>query len=309
MSKPTSKNPYGFWKTILLLIVAGTAALMISPVSADTGVTIAAQGDRSYYLGEKVVFSGSNSDSDTTYLFMTGPQTFVNGPGIPGSGGKLTSPQQEVVSGNPGSFTLVKTKPDKTWEYTWYTANLTLDAGTYTVYAASQPKAEDQLGSGGAGVGIIVKKPFIATAISPLPVQRGEPFTITGYAEGNPPAVQLWILGKTFFSLVTVPVDYEANYTFAADSQFSGKLIAGDYYLIAEHSMADNRFDIAFNGEYVTAMQDNDNTILFKVTGPGNLQGRDAADALVSALSENEHRNETYARDTHTIVAFTVGET
>ena len=56
-------------------------------------------------------------------------------------------------------------------------------------------------------------------------------------------------------------------------------------------------------------MQGNDSTILFKVTGPGSLQGRDAADALVSALSENEHRNETYARDTHAIAAFTVGET
>ena len=43
---------------ILLLIIVGAAALMISPVSADTGVTIAAGGGQSYYLGEKVVFSG-----------------------------------------------------------------------------------------------------------------------------------------------------------------------------------------------------------------------------------------------------------
>ena len=94
MSKQTSNNPSGSWKMILLLIIVGAAALMISPVSADTGVTIAASGVQSYYLGEKVVFSGHNYDSDTTYLFITGP-------GISNGGGKLTSPQEDVVSGNP----------------------------------------------------------------------------------------------------------------------------------------------------------------------------------------------------------------
>ena len=88
MSKPASNNPSGFWKMVLLLIIVGAAALMISPVSADTGVTIAAQGDQSYYLGEKVVFSGHNYDSDSTYLFITGPGTFMNRPRHPQWRGK-----------------------------------------------------------------------------------------------------------------------------------------------------------------------------------------------------------------------------
>ena len=66
MSKPASNNPSGSWKIILLLITAGAAALMISPVSADTGVTIAekgvvtitAIGDQSYYMGESSFFRG-----------------------------------------------------------------------------------------------------------------------------------------------------------------------------------------------------------------------------------------------------------
>lgn len=305
MSKPASNNPSGSWKMILLLIMAGAVVLSLSPVSAEKPfVTIVAKGDQSYYMGEKVVFSGMNTDSDSTYLFITGPN-------LPDNGGNLASPKQNTSSGNPDSFTLVKTKQDKTWEYTWYTSDLKLDAGSYTVYAMTKPETIDQFNNltTYGTVSIIYKKPFIATAISPLPVQKGQPFTVTGYAEGNPPAVQLWILGNSFFSLITVPVDNEANYTFTTDTQFSEKLTAGDYYLIAEHPMADNRFDFTFNGEHVTAMQGNDSTILFKVTGPGSLQGRDAADALVSALSENEHRNETYARDTHAIVAFTVGET
>ncbi len=36
-------------------------------------VTIVAAGDQSYYLGEEVKFSGTNTESYTTYLFMIGP--------------------------------------------------------------------------------------------------------------------------------------------------------------------------------------------------------------------------------------------
>ena len=85
MSRQTSNNPSGFWKMILLLILAGTAVLLISPVSAEKPfVTIVAQGSPSYYWGEKVIFSGYNTDSNSTYLFITGPN-------LPEGGGKLTS--------------------------------------------------------------------------------------------------------------------------------------------------------------------------------------------------------------------------
>ncbi len=305
MSKPDSNNPYGFWKMTLLLIMAGAVVLSLSPVSAEKPlVTIIAQGDQSYYHGEKVVFSGTNTGSDSTYLFITGPN-------LPDTGANLASPNQGTISGNSGSFTQVKTRPDSTWEYTWFTSGLPLDAGTYTIYAVTKPETIDQFNdlTTYGTVGIIHKKPFIATAITPKPVLKGQPFTVSGYAEGDPPAVQLWILGTNFFSIVTVPVDREANYTFTADAEYSNKLAAGDYYLVAEHSMADNRFDFTFDGQSVVVTQDNKSTVLFKVRGPGSLQGRDAADALTFALSENEHGNETYARDTHAIVAFTVNET
>jgi len=305
MSKPASNNAHGFWKLSLLLIIAGAVVLSLSPVSAEKPfVTIIAQGDQSYYNGEKVVFSGTNTVSDSTSLFITGPN-------LPNNGGNLASPDQDTVSGNPGSFTQVKTRPDSTWEYTWFTSGLKLDAGSYTVYAVTKPETIDQFNdlTTYGTVSIIHKKPFIMTAISPKPVLKGQPFTVSGSAEGDPPAVQLWILGSNFFSLITVPVDSEANYTFTADTQYSDKLAAGDYYLIAEHSMADNRFDFTFDGQAVVATQDNKNTVLFKARGPGSLQGRDAAEALVFALSENEHGNETYARDTHAIVAFMVEDT
>ena len=263
-------------------------------VSADTGVTIAAQGDKSYYLGEKVVFSGHNFDSDSTYLFITGPGTFMTGPGIPSDGGKLTSPLQPVVSENPDSFTLVKTKPDKTWEYVYYTANLPVDAGTYTVYAMSQPKAKDQLATDAANVGIILKKPFITAEISPATISPGEPFTVSGFAEGEPPTVQIWIIGNNFVFNTTTPVNSDASFTFNGDTQLSDKLPKGPCYIIVQHPMENNTFDIFASGDYVRALQGNNGMILFKINGAGSLQGSDAADALIAAFSDPDNGDDTY---------------
>ena len=36
-------------------------------------VTIVAAGDQSYYLGEEIKFSGTNTETQTTYLFISGP--------------------------------------------------------------------------------------------------------------------------------------------------------------------------------------------------------------------------------------------
>jgi hypothetical protein len=292
---------------ILLLIIVGAAALMISPVSADTGVTIAAQGDQSYYLGEKVVFSGHNYDSDSTYLFITGPGIFMTGPGIPNGGGKLTSPQQDVVSGNPGSFTVVKTKPDNTWECPWYTSNVTLDAGTYSIYAVSQPKAKDQLGPTAANVGIIVKKPFITAEISPATISKGVPFTVSGFAEGIPPNVQIWILGKNYYSNSTVSVKSDdASYNYKVPQEVTSHLASGQYFVIVQNPMADNQFDFVVRGDYVSNLKLNNGTNVFKLTGPGSLQGSDAADALIAAVSDQEANDDTYTNDTYTIVPFQV---
>ena len=290
---------------------ADTVTLNGGDASAGTGVTISAIGDKSYYLGEKVVFSGHNYDSDSTYLFMTGPGTFVTGPGIPAVGGKLTSPLQAVITGNPDSFTFVKTNPDKTWEYTWYTANLPLDAGTYTVYAASQPKAEDPPGPGAANVGIIVKKPFISAQISPAIISNGVPLTVFGVAEGIPPYVQIWILGKNYYSKSIESINSsDASYRYEVPGEVTGKLAGGQYFVVVQHPMQNNKFDIDVSGDYVRNLKLNNGTNLFRISGPGSLQGSDAADALIAAISDQETNDHTSsAHDTYTLVPFQITDT
>ena len=236
MFQPVNADQSCFRMLILLLITVGAAVFLISPVSADTVVTIAAKGGQSYYLGEEVVLSGVNSDSDSTYLFITGPN-------LPEGGGKLYSPHQSPVSGDPGSFTLVETRADTTWEYTYYTSNGELGPGVYTFYAVSQPETKDRfsdLTTYGA-TSIILEKPFITADISPSSISKGELFTITGSAEGNPSAVQLWIIGDNYEFNATVPVRPDSSFNFNGDTQFSGKLPKGQCYLIAQHPMQNNQ--------------------------------------------------------------------
>jgi hypothetical protein len=291
-----SNKRSGFWKMILMLIVSCLAVLLISPVSAQTGVTIAARGDQSYYLGEEVVFSGYNYDSDSTYLFITGPD-------ISTSGGKLTSPHQNATSGDPGSFDKVQTKPDKTWEYTLFTHNLGIHPGPYAIYAVSQPKTAAQLtGVDNKSARVIFKQPFITVEISPSAISKGQPFTVTGFAEGNPGAVQLWIIGDNYVFNTTSPANPDSLFTCNITTQISEKIPKGQCYLIVQHPMQNNQPDIIGSGDFIRNLQLNNGTNLFRALGPGSLQGNDAKEGLIAAL------NDPIVDDTYTEIPFIVDD-
>jgi hypothetical protein len=297
MFLPASNKPSGVWMMILVLIISSIAVLTIYPASAQTGITITAQGDRSYYLGEEIVFSGYNYDSDSTFLFITGPA-------ISPSGGKLSSPHQNATMGIPGSFETVKTKPDKTWEYTLYSYNLGIHPGPYTVYAASQPGTKDQLTSETSGnASIIFKQPFITAEISPSSTPKGQPLFITGYAEGNPREVQIWIIGNNFLLNTTNPVDPDSTYHFTIDPKISEKIPKGQCYLIVQHPMQNNQLDIIVSGNFIRNQQLNNGTNLFNAVGPGSLQGNDVKEALIFAL------NDPSVDDTYTEIPLMVDDT
>jgi hypothetical protein len=305
MSKPASNDLSGSWKMILLFIIIGAAALMLSPVSAaQPAVTIVAAGDQSYYMGEKVIFSGVNSVSNSTFLFITGPN-------LPDAGGSLSASQQRPVSGDPGSFIMAITKPDTTWDYSWYTSDLRLDAGSYTVYAVSTPETKDAFNNGTTygSVSIIYKKPFITAENSPSSISAGQPLTVAGFAEGNPSHVQVWILGENYSTRSMVPVNADASYTYGLPREVTSKLAGGKYFAIVQHPMQNNRFDIDVSGDYVRNLNLNNGTNLFKITGAGSLQGSVAADALATAFSEQEAHDSTYTSDTYTMVPFQVFDT
>ena len=126
-------------------------------VSVEQGaVTITSAGTGIYYTGDEVVFSGTNTDSATTYLFITGP-------GLTANGTRLDDTAIPCVTGDAGTFTWVDVNPDDTWEYRWNTSSCGLapEIGThagYTVYAASAPGAKNDLADAAYGTASLVLK-------------------------------------------------------------------------------------------------------------------------------------------------------
>ena len=72
------------------------------------------------------------------------------------------------------TFKAIDVNGDNTWSWKWGTANYALDAGTYTIYAVSQPYTKDNLGMAAYGtVSIIIKKPFVSATASQSTVAQG----------------------------------------------------------------------------------------------------------------------------------------
>ncbi|MDD1724491.1 MAG: DUF3821 domain-containing protein, partial [Methanospirillum sp.] len=257
-------------------------------------VTIVASGDQSYYLGEEVKLSGTNSETDITYLFITGPN-------LPDNGGMLKSPRKEVNNDQPASFDQADVQDDDTYEFKWQTANLEMDAGTYTVYAVSAPRDADHLNDAQYDtVSLVVKKPYIQATASASVVAKGDKLYLRGTAEGDPSkGIAIWILGKNKVLYATESVNDDMSFEHEIKGATTETLYAGQYFVVVQHPMYNNEFDVypdnPLEPQYVYGSYPTRNSQVFKVGGAGALQGTDAAEALVQAI-DNAMVDDTYTK-------------
>ncbi|MDD1700214.1 MAG: DUF3821 domain-containing protein [Methanoregula sp.] len=278
-------------------------------------VTIVAAGDQSYYLGEEIKLSGTNTESDTTHLFIIGPN-------LPEYGGVLTQPKTRVIADTEPptdvwNSATASVLSDNTWSYKWGTSNVDLDAGTYTIYAVSKPydKSPDLLAKAAYGtVSIIIKKPFVSATASQSTVAKGDRIYISGTAEGNPSGVAVWILGKNYALLKTETVNSDATFKYELKQEETKSLYSGQYFVVVQHPMQNDRFDIdspslraqdaeAYVYNYATGEATGANVLsIFKISGAGSLQGSDAAEALVQGI------NDPNVDDTYTKLQFLIEE-
>ncbi len=262
-------------------------------------VTVVAAGDQSYFLGQEVYLSGTNSETDSVYLFITGPN-------LPANGGTMTDPLKPVCYiCVPPSYTVTDVLGDNTWEYTWQTANLNIDAGTYTIYAVATPNDKGNLAGTQYGtVSVIIRKPFVTAQASQSTVAQGDKLYIRGVAEGQPSqGVAIWIMGKNFVDYATQSVNDDGTFEYEIDGAITSSLTSGQYFVVVQHPMYNNRFDVYPQsgsgypwryvvGPYPIIGQEN---IIFTLQGPGSLQGSDAANALTVAL-DNPSVDDTYTK-------------
>jgi PGF-CTERM protein len=274
-------------------------------------VTITAAGDGSYYLGEEVKFSGTNTETVKAYLFITGPNLKSVGSSI-----KSTDPRGTKVTDTVAAdFQVADVLSDNTWSWKWTTATVALDAGTYTVYAVSAPRDKDNLADVAYGtVSIIIKKPFVSATVSQSTVAKGDSLFVRGTAEGRPsPGVAMWVLGKNYASRTTASVNADASFEFEIKDTTTKDMAAGQYFVVVQHPMQNNVFDIAMCTstaptdltKQVCNLQSTGNLAtgtVFKLLGESSLQGSDAAEALVQGI------NSPNVDDTYTKLQFLIEE-
>jgi PGF-CTERM protein len=265
-------------------------------------VTIVAAGDQSYYLGEEIKFSGTNTETQTTYLFITGPNLPTNGAQIQNNNPR----DAPVVAGDPATFQQASVLGDNTWSWKWGTSNVALDAGTYTIWAASQPSNTESKNLEKAAYGtvsIVIKKPFISATASQSTVAMGDRVYILGTAEGKPSVgVQIWILGKNYAVVKQQAVNSDSSFSYEVTRETTKNLYAGQYFVVAQHPMQNNQFDVYLDGNNVwnRMLGAAPGTKVFNLLGAGSLQGSDAAEALIQAI------NDPNVDDTYTKLQFLI---
>jgi len=271
-------------------------------------VTVTAAGDGSYYLGEEIKFSGTNTETAKTYLFITGPN-------LKPDGSVITNPNpriQAVVNNDPLTFKVVDVASDNSWSWKWGTSTVALDAGTYTVYAVSAPNDKNTLQDSAYGtVSIIIKKPFVSATVSSSTVAAGDSLFVRGIAEGKPAkGVQMWILGKNYpttaADVKTAAVNADATFEFELKGTTTQDLAAGQYFVVVQHPMQNDQFDVYAGAAGVNTVVFNrqlgpaPGLQVFTLLGAGSLQGSDAAEALVQAI------NDPNVDDTYTKLQFLI---
>lgn len=223
------------------------------------------------YLGETVRIYGTNTDSSVTYLFFRGPCQSCFGEDM-----TATNVVENWVE---GTFTQVPVKSDGTWEYYWYTRNLQIDLGEYTIYAASHPNDAPTLegvpcsdcDDAEPGCAAWAKKafmflePYLDADISPkilkivccepVPIRvSGEATGLRGQTKGadyGTIPIGIWVFGENKVAgekYIFEPVEIECSTgEFSinlADYLNTLMLQTGTYTVVVQHPMYNHRLDI-----------------------------------------------------------------
>lgn len=262
--------------TIRVDDVSGDRYDEISISVQEGAVSVTSSGSGVYYIGEEIKLTGTNTETDEVYFFITGPN-------LPSSGGSLIDPRTSA------GFVSATVKDDDTFEYKWNTESLSIDAGSYTVYAVSKAENKGNLKDVQYDtVSINFRKPYITASVKPGNVAAGDEVHITGNAGvETSQGVAIWIMGKNKFIHDIESVDSDGTFDYELKSGDTEDLASGQYFVVVQHPMYDGIFDVDIDGSgYVVGSYPVPNSKKFKYSGPSSLQGSDAANALVDAIDD-----------------------
>jgi hypothetical protein len=249
-------------------------------------VTMVTAGSSTYYIGEKIKLSGTSTASDSVYLAIRGIDSIPHAK-------KLD--ELSVISKNnePHSFVEVGVRSDCTWSYQWDTSAVGkfLRSGIYTLYAIEGPFSLDNLEEKAFGTNsIIIKKPFVSCTISQPTIAQGDRLIFSGIAKGVPrQKIQIWIFSDSFSYQEIIPTNSDSSFEYILSSSQTKQLRPDQYYVIIQHPMINNEFDVYVDSLKKTVLTNfpQPATPLFSMDEPRNLHGADAAMAVLDAINNS----------------------
>jgi PGF-CTERM protein len=304
--------------TVKVLNPADTSKYDQVDVTVEKGqITITYEGAGTYYLGETIKITGTNTDNKTVYLAMKGPNLADGGVSLADIFFRTdgNTPGARKGSGDNLRFKMVDVNTDNTWSYKWDTSRLnqtgavSLDAGTYTIYAVSDP-VDSLAGTDLANhvyqtASVVLKKPFVTASASTNTLAKGDILYVTGTAEGKPTNVYIWIFGKNYRKLYqSASVQSDATFSYKLDRGDTSDLYAGQYFVVVQHPMMNGIADVVATAAGTGATGNPSTT--WTAGAPtivlSGLQASDAATALVDLL------NSPNVDDTYTKLSFMIEE-
>jgi len=265
-----------------------------------------------YFVGENIVLSGTATGAPSLYFYIEGTNV------------KLALIGSVGVDG------------DKTWEKKITYKMLKdavkdqelnkLDAGSYTIYAASanttQVAGEAVFGDEAkeiveddneiySTIVVNLKQPFLTAELKAPVVAQGSDLVVTGTAE-SADEVRYYIFGTNFFESNKTTVKQKDS-SFKIEMKIKKeKMAAGQYFLVVQHPMYDEMFNIAPNktqktfiilnstgNAETTAPAADGSNILFKVN---ERQTSNAAEALCQAI-DTENIDDIYVKASFIVAA------
>ena len=191
---------------------------------------------KSYFVGDELKVTGTTTAGNIVLFELSGTNFYANLTGTAAVG--------PVKYGSDAV---------KTFEFKVKTVDIKdgqkkLDVGTYTLTLTTESGVK-------ASVPVVLKQPFISIISAPEVVVKGDDAEFIINAEAAE-AIQYYIFGTNFFNASATPVntnvdDTTNQFEFKLDEDFTKGMDAGQYFMVIQHPMYDEKFNIlAFNNAF-----------------------------------------------------------
>ena len=191
----SKKVPVFIFGLLLLVILI----VCIVPVTGQSGsMSISYRGDGSYYVGDSIIFDGTNNVGNTTVIVLTGP-------GLPAAGVPPYTP-----TGVAGTGDTVPTAQSGTWNFIWDTGRTTGASQLYTsrytltVYDLSNPSIN-------SSASIFLRQPGFYATVTPNPAVLNNYVQLTGNVETATNTIEITITDKSGNLVHTYEAPVSAN--------------------------------------------------------------------------------------------------